>query len=270
MNFAETIFLGILQGVTEFFPISSSGHLVLAEHFFNLDVANLKSFDVVLHAGTLLALLILFWREWWGIVIGFWSLVIGAYDEEKRNSQKLFCQLVVATLPAAAVGLLFDDWIDEVTRGENFASIIAVFFLIVAVALFLAEKFGKKNSAKVSWKNVFQMGILQAAALLPGISRSGVTIAAGMFGGLKREVAAKFSFLMLAPATAGAVVLISKKVFDGELSLPPIEFVVVGFLVSAVSSFLFARLLLRLVKKYSLIWFAAYLVLAAAVLLMIR
>jgi undecaprenyl-diphosphatase len=91
-----------------------------------------------------------------------------------------------------------------------------------------------------------------------------------MFGGLKREVAAKFSFLMLAPATAGAVILISKKVFDGELSLPPMEFVVVGFLVSAVSSFLFASLLLRLVKKYSLIWFAVYLVLTAAVLLAIN
>ena len=270
MNFAEAIFLGILQGVTEFFPISSSGHLLLAEHFFTLPVENLKAFDVVLHAGTLLALLILFWREWWGMVLGSWFLVLGLKEKVDWGSLKLFEQLILATIPAAVVGLLLGDWIDEITRGENRVMIVAVFFLIVAVALFLAEKFGKKNSEKVSWKNVFQMGIFQAAALLPGISRSGVTIAAGMFGGLKREVAAKFSFLMLAPATAGAVILISKKVFDGELSLPPMEFVVVGFLVSAVSSFLFASLLLRLVKKYSLIWFAVYLVLTAAVLLAIN
>jgi len=263
MNFAEAIFLGILQGVTEFFPISSSGHLLLAEHFLNLDVANLKSFDVVLHAGTLLALLILFWKIWWQILRGF-------FFKAEKTGRDLFFKLVIVTIPVAVVGLLLGDWIDAVTREPEQTMIVACFFLVVAVLLFTAEKFGKQNATKIGWKQIIWMGIFQAAALFPGVSRSGATIAAGMFGGLKRELAAKFSFLMLAPATAGAVILISKKVFDGGLSLPPMDLVVVGFLVSAVSSFLFASLLLRLVKKYSLIWFAVYLVLAAAVLLAIN
>ena len=231
MNFESAIFLGALQGITEFFPISSSGHLLLAEHFFALDVANLKAFDVVLHAGTLVALLALFWREWFSIL------------KFQKSGRKLFGQLIVATIPAAAVGLFAGDAIDELTRGANLVPIVAGFFVVVALALFAAEKFGKQNSQKVGWKNIFAMSIFQAAALLPGVSRSGATIAAGMFFGLDRSTAARFSFLMLAPATAGAVILIGKKVADGELNLPPLEFTAVGFAFSAVVSFAAAAFL---------------------------
>ncbi len=266
MSFLLAIFLGVLQGITEFFPISSSGHLLIAEHFFELDVENLKAFDVVLHAGTLLALLALFWREWWGILFSSWQLLIGKLNEQNRESLQLFAKLIVATIPAAVIGLLCGDWIDQTTRGENRVILIIGFFLLVAVLLFAAERFGKKKLEKVGWKQVGWMGTMQALALLPGISRSGITIVSGMMSGLKREVAAKFSFLMLAPATAGAVILISKKVLAGELQLPPLELTLAGFIASAISSFLFASLLLKLVKKHSLIWFAGYLVLAAAVL----
>ena len=114
------------------------------------------------------------------------------------------------------------------------------------------------------------MGIFQALALFPGVSRSGSTIAAGMLTGVSRSAAARFSFLMLAPATAGAVILISKKVLAGELSLPPLELTLVGFFVSAISSFIFANLLLRFVKKHSLVWFSVYLLLASFTLFMIK
>ncbi|MFH1546136.1 MAG: undecaprenyl-diphosphate phosphatase [Patescibacteria group bacterium] len=267
MNFPLAAFLGILQGITEFFPISSSGHLLLAEHFFDLDVENLKAFDVVLHAGTLLALLVLFWREWVGMAVGSWQLAVGRLNEKNRESLQLLGKLAVVTIPAAFVGLLFGDWIDTTTRGENRVFLVAGFFILVAILLLAAEKFGRKNSEKVGWRNVVGMGIFQALALLPGISRSGATIAAGMLGGLSRSAAAKFSFLMLAPVTLGATILISKKVCAGELTLPPLEFTLVGFAVSAVSSFLFASLLLKFVKKYSLVWFAVYLILAAVVVL---
>jgi len=268
MTFGIAIFLGILQGITEFFPVSSSGHLLLAEHFFVLDVENLKAFDVVLHAGTLVALLALFWREWFGIAVGGWRLAIGKkLTEQNSENLKLFFQLIIATIPAAVIGLAFGDAIDEFTRGENRVSIVVGFFVLVAVALFFAEKFGKKNSEKVGWKNIFAMAISQSAALFPGVSRSGATIAAGMFSGLSRSVAAKFSFLMLAPVTAGAVILIAKKVVDGELYLPPTAFTLVGFAVSAVVSFAAAALLLRFVRKNSLVVFAIYLIFVAAVLL---
>lgn len=258
MNFFNTIFLGVLQGLTEFFPISSSGHLLLAEHFFGLPVESLKAFDVVLHAGTLVALLVLFWREWFSIL------------RFEKAGRRLFIQLIVATIPAALVGLLFGDAIDTLTRGENAASIVAVFFLVVATALFLAEKFGKQNSTKVGWKNIFAMSLFQAAALLPGISRSGATIAAGMFSGLSRSAAARFSFLMLAPATAGAILLILKKVLAGEMTLPPLQFTLVGFAVSALVSFACAAFLLRFVKKHSLKIFALYLIFVAAILFAIK
>ena len=267
MNLPLATFLGILQGITEFFPISSSGHLLLAEHFFGLDVENLKAFDVVLHAGTLFALAILFWREWTGIAVGGWRLAVGRLSEKNRENLRLLSKLAVATVPAALAGLLLGDWIDIITRGENRVFIVAVFFIIIALLLFIAEKFSRQKSEKIGWRNVIGMGVFQALALLPGISRSGATIAAGMLGGLSRSAAAKFSFLMLAPATLGAMILTLQKVYAGELILPSLEFTLTGFTVSAVSSFLFASLLLRFVKKHSLVWFAVYLVLAAMVLI---
>ncbi len=276
MNFGDVVFLGILQGVTEFFPVSSSGHLLLAENFLGLDVENLKAFDVVLHAGTLLALIALFWKEWWGMVRSFWFLLIGSKEKVERDSLKLFLKLAVATIPAAFVGLFFGDWIDEFTRGEQRVTIVASFFVIVAGLLVLAEWLNRRRNKMshistkekiAGWKQVAWMGFSQAFALLPGISRSGITIATGMSAGLSRSAAAKFSFLMLAPATAGAVILTSKKVFSGELALPSFEFTMVGFVVSAIASFIFASLLLRLVKRHSLIWFAVYLLVVAVVLI---
>lgn len=257
MTFGEVTFLGALQGITEFFPISSSGHLLLAEHFFALDVEHLKAFDVVLHGGTLLALLVLFWREWFSIL------------RLKKSGRQLFLQLIVATIPAAVIGLFLGDSMDELTRGPSGFVIVAGFFGLVAIVLFLAEKFSQQNSQKVGWKNVLIMGCCQAIALLPGISRSGSTIAAGMFSGLDRSTAAKFSFLMLAPATAGAVILILQKVWAGEMTLPPPDLTLVGFAVSAAVSFAVAAFLLSFVKKHSLKIFSLYLTFAAVVLFLL-
>ena len=262
MNYFIASFLGVLQGITEFFPISSSGHLLLAEHFMDLPVEHLKAFDVVLHAGTLLALLILFWQDWWSILRGF-------FVRSESAGRRLFAMLLLATAPAAVVGVLWGDWIDVTTRGAYLTTIVAVLFLVVAVLLSLAELRHAHTAHKkhiVGWREMAAMALFQAVALLPGVSRSGSTIAAGMLWGLDRATAARFSFLMLAPATAGAALLIGWQVWAGELTLPAIEFVVTGFLVSAVVSYAAAAALLAFVKKYSLAWFAGYLVLAAAAL----
>ena len=271
MDYPITIFLGALQGVTEFFPISSSGHLLLVEHFFDLPVESFKAFDVVLHGGTLLALLVLFWREWRGIAVGSWSLVFGKLNNDNKKSLKLLGWLVLATIPAAVVGLLLGDWIDNVTRGENRVLLVAGFFVLVAVVLLFAERkssnpLNPPYQGDLKPRQVVIMGLAQMFALLPGVSRSGVTIASGMLSGLSRSVAAKFSFLMLVPVTAGAVALITRKVLAGELSLPAIEFVITGFIVSALVSYFAASALLKFVKKHSLIVFAVYLVLMAGVL----
>jgi len=254
MSYPIVIFLGILQGITEFFPISSSGHLLLAENFLSLPVADLQAFDVVLHGGTLAALLILFWREWLGIL---------KFDKAGRN---FFLQLVVATIPAALAGVLLGDWMESATRGENRLWIVGGFFLCVAVLFFCAEKFSKQNSEKIGWKQIILMGVFQAIALLPGVSRSGSTIAAGMFTGLKREAAARFSFLMLVPVTFGAVVLIAKEFHDGKVTLPATGFVIAGFFSAAIVSYIAAAALLRFMKKHSLNVFGIYLIIAAGVL----
>lgn len=254
MSYPIVIFLGILQGITEFFPISSSGHLLLAESFLSLPVADLQAFDVVLHGGTLAALLVLFWREWLGIL---------KFDKAGRN---FFLQLVIATIPAALAGVFLGDWMETFTRGENRLWIVGSFFLLVALVFFLTEKFSKRNSEKIGWKQVIVMGLAQAVALLPGVSRSGSTIAAGMFSGLKREAAARFSFLMLAPVTFGAVVLIAKDFLEGKATLPPTNFVIVGFIAAAVTSYFAAETLLRFIKKHSLNVFGVYLIAAALTL----
>lgn len=265
MTYSLAAFLGALQGVTEFFPVSSSGHLLLAEHFFSLSVADLQAFDVVLHAGTLLALLLLFRREWAGIVVGGYRWISGKSKKEDRGNLKLFLQLIVVTLPAAIVGLVWGDAISEAMRGENRIILVAGFLAATAVVLFAAEKFSRQSvTRKVGWSQIVGMGFAQALALLPGVSRSGMTIAAGMLGGLSRATAARFSFLMLAPVTLGAAILIAGKVSAGELNLPAAQFTATGFAVSAVVSYIAAAALLKFVQKHSLKVFAAYLLAVAA------
>jgi undecaprenyl-diphosphatase len=266
MNFLLVIFLGILQGITEFFPISSSGHLVLAEKLFNLPVAELKAFDVVLHAGTLVALLIIFWREWQGIIIDSYKFLTCKIKPKNSTNLKLLAQLFVATLPICIVGFFWHTKIDLFSRGENSTFFIAICLAITAILLLLAEKFSQKKVGEISWKNVFWLGIFQASALLPGISRSGSTIAAGMFSGLTRATAAKFSFLMLAPATFGATILTFTQVFSGKLNLPPLRFVLVGFIVSIISSTIAAKFLLKFVQKNSLNIFVIYLFILVGIL----
>lgn len=263
MDYSITAFLGMLQGLTEFFPISSSGHLLLAEHFLDLPVENLKAFDVVLHAGTLVALLVLFWREWWGIIVGSYEFIV---QRKKNEGVQLLGYLVLATIPAALVGVLLGDWMDEITRGTNRVLLVAGFFVFVALLLLAAERFSSQKENKPRWKQVLWMSLFQALALLPGVSRSGSTIAAGMLSGLSRSAAARFSFLMLAPVTAGATLLTVLDVIKGELTLPPLDVVMVGFFVSALVSYLCAATLLKLVKKYSLAVFSIYLLIAAGIL----
>lgn len=284
MDFFSAIFLGALQGITEFLPISSSGHLILAEYFLVLPVANLAAFDVVLHGGTLLALIILFWREWWNILCGVSECLLQRQSTAGRESLMLFAKLVVATIPAAIIGLLWGDQLESVGRDSHQFFWSGVFFLIGAALLALAEWNHKRGNGffarlarwfekmrnpacdQPNWRQVIIMAIFQAIALLPAVSRSGSTIAAGMLAGLPRAAAARFSFLMLTPATAGAVILVAKDAASGQLVLPAWPYTLAGFTVSAVVSYGAARWLLGFVRQHSLLWFSGYLVCAAALL----
>lgn len=252
MSIFHSLLLGILQGLTEFIPVSSSGHLVLAENFLNLDVADDKFFDVVLHLGTSLALIVYFWKDWWGII----KSMVDFLNPATKNAGKDFAEarlgyyIVIGSIPAAIVGFTFNDYFDIYFR--NVLS-VSIFMIVIGTVFLLAEKV--KPRGELSARKTFLIGIAQAVALIPGISRSGITISAGMLQGVSRAKAARFSFMLGLPAILGAGLLSFLKLE----STPDWSLLSVGFLSSALVSFLAIRYMLAFLKNHTLHVFAYYL-----------
>lgn len=262
MSILQAAVLGLVQGLAEFLPISSSGHLILARAVMGIsdETASTGAFmmlDVLLHAGTLLAVLVVFWKDWWAIL-------------KNPFKSKTLLLLFIASLPALLAVVLLGDVIDSFFTGW----FLGVSFLVTAVFMLIAEK-ASQRSAK--WaehpegKHAIIMGLMQAVALLPGVSRSGSTLMGGVTSGLNRKSAAKFSFMMSAPAILGSLVFEGKEALEmgyfQELSLVP---TIVGVVVAAVSGYLAIRFMLRLINKVSLNWFALYVALLGLVILVLQ
>ncbi len=257
MNFFDAAILGALQGITEFLPISSSGHLILAEKFLNLDVESLKTFDVMLNLGTLLAVLIYFWKEVKGMIIALWKFIIRKLPTND-GSGRLIVYLIIGTIPAVILGL-FGDTIDFYFRNSKS---VTTMMLLVACVFILAEIFYKKVKIKKlevsTWKQALIIGVAQSFALVPGISRSGSTIVAGLFQGIERENVAKFSFLLSIPAVCGALILTGVKIIKHgtiEVTFGPLF---IGFITSFIFGILSVAFLMKFLKKHSLTVFAIY------------
>ncbi len=254
MNLFESLLLGIFQGITEFLPVSSSGHLALIEHFLGLPADQFLAFDAVLHGGTLVALFVLFWREIWEFV-----QVLFFPKKAKSETKKMMGFLIFATIPAAGIGFFFADFFESSRSPQS----IGLFFILSAIVFFLAEKklsHFPQHSEKISLFPALTAGIFQVFALFSGISRSGITTAAGLFWGIRREVATKFSFLMGLPIVFAATGLKSWEIVQGKTALNfGIAELAVGFLTSAIVGFFFAKFLLEFFKKNSLNGFAIYL-----------
>ena len=257
MTILEALILGIVQGVTEFLPISSSGHLVLGEELLGLEVANLKAFDVVVHLGSLLAILGYFWRDVWGMIL---ALIGRSKDSEYGILIKM---IILGTVPAVIVGLFFEDVIDGWFRN---VLAVGVWMTIIGGYFCFAEwrTKGKKRSEMNLGKS-FVVGLAQSLALVPGVSRSGSTIATGILLGVDRAKAARFSFLLGIPAIAGAGLLTGLKVLDGGGLGVGGGALVVGFFSSFVFGLLSVWWLMRFLKKRSLLVFAAYLLVVGGV-----
>lgn len=259
MPLFDVVLLALVQGLTEFLPVSSSGHLVVVRLLFGVNDAGGQVFDAFLHLGTLGAVLLYYWKVWVGI-----ARSITRHDEEGRDKRELFAKLAIATVPAAIVGYLFEDSISDYFRGPM---ALAVSFLFTAAVLFLSDYVSTKalTVSRARFSDALIIGVAQIIALVPAISRSGVTIAAGRARGLSRTQAAKFSFLMSAPIIAGAglhslVELIHTPVaVTGELFI--------GFLVSFLSGLAAIWLLMRFIERISFTPFAIYLCFVAAYLL---
>lgn len=237
MSIFQAIFLGILQGITEFLPISSSGHLVLAETFFKLDLAHLKDFDVAVHVASLLAILIYFWRD--------------------LIKPKYWTWLILGTIPAVIVGFTLEDQIDAIFRS---ALSVGIVIMILGAIFTIPEKFAQKPQ-KMTWWRVLLVGMAQAIAIIPGISRSGSTIFTGTFLGLKREEAARFSFMLGSIAIAGAGLLTVLDLSELSLSYSALA---AGCLASFATSLLAVWWLMKFLKKHSLRVFGIYLLVIGA------
>ena len=254
MGIIQAIVLGLLQGATEFIPVSSSGHLVLVPWLLGWGSPGLV-FDTVVHWGTLVAVLAYFWRDWLEL-IGAWLRGLVRWDWRDPLA-RLAWLLILGSIPAAVLGFLFEDFFESLF-GEP--AWVAFFLLVTAALLSLGELFGKRRRELVDlrWTDALLIGLAQASAIAPGISRSGATISTGLFRGLERDAAARFSFLLATPIIFGAGLF---KLTDlGAMADPggQILALVAGFLAAAVAGYVCIWVLLRYLQRGSLYPFAIY------------
>jgi undecaprenyl-diphosphatase len=262
----QALLIGIVQGLTEFLPISSSGHLIVVPYLFGWNDPFLTSlaFGVVLHVGTLVALLVYFWRDWARLVPAGLATIRDrsfAGDPDRK-----LAWMIAATMPPAIVaGLLLNDFFEEQVRQPV---LVALMLVVGAAILWTADRLGRRTSGmdRLGFGGAFLIGSAQALALVPGISRSGISISAGLALGLTREAAARFSFLMAAPIIAGAGAYEIRKLLVGETGVAaepgPL---VVGFLAAAISGLVAIAGLLRYLRGHPMTVFAAYRLVVAAI-----
>ena len=257
LELIEAIFLGIVQGLTEFLPVSSSGHLLLGQYFLGLDQARFGlSFDVALHLGTLVAVMVFFWRDLTRMAFAFLrSLRTRSLPADSDG--RLAYLVLASTVPAALIGYVLEDFFETAVRSPW----VVVFNLVLVGVLFiLGEAVGRRTrtASKLTFREAVGIGLAQAAALVPGVSRSGATITLGLFLGLRREEAARFSFLMSVPIIAGAGALQMVEVVSEGMSAYDALLFIIGFISSAVVGYLAIRFFLRFVVNHSLRAFAYY------------
>jgi undecaprenyl-diphosphatase len=254
MDILQAIVLGIIQGATEFIPVSSSGHLVLLPWLLGWDSPGLI-FDTVVHWGTLVAVLAYFWRDWYTLIVAWLrGLLRWKWTDP---SARLMWLLIAGTIPAALIGFLFEDFFGSLF-GEPVW--VCIFLLVTAALLTLSELLGQRNQVLDDLKvaDALLVGLGQAAAIAPGISRSGATIATGMFRGLERPAAARFSFLLSTPIILGAGLFELLDLFATPNPAAQLPVLVVGFLAAATVGYLCIWLLLRYLQRGSLYPFAIY------------
>ena len=263
MSLLSSILLGLIQGLTEFLPISSSGHLAIAEHFLGQAgvPATPDFFDVLLHLGTLVAVFVAYWQDIREMVVelidGVRDLAHGTTPNPIPPARRLILLIIVATLPLFAV-LLIKDWVEGLSNNIYF---VAGALIVTGFLLFASDrvKKGRKTERSATLRDVFLVGVAQAIATCPGISRSGTTITAGCFVGFDRKFAVRFSFLMSIPAVLGANILTLKDaITEGGIIAGDIPVYLVGVAVAAVVGYACIRLLKMIADKGRFGWFAYY------------
>jgi len=262
VSVAQALILGLIQGLSEFLPVSSSAHLTLAPWLFGWPDPGL-AFDVALHVGTLVAVLAFFQAQWIALIAAAWNIVVRRRVETEEERRVIF--LIVATIPGAIAGLALEKYAESTFRDPK---LIAIVLIVMGIVLWAVDRVAPQERplAAMRWTDALMIGLAQMFAIVPGVSRSGSTITAGRALRLTREGAAVFSFLMSMPIIAAASILKVPHVLKSEgLSLP----LVVGVLASAISGWLAITVLLRFVVRRSYGVFAVYRIVVGVIVLFI-
>jgi undecaprenyl-diphosphatase len=257
MDLWESFLLGVLQGITEFLPISSSGHLVLGQQLLQLDSNKGITFEIVVHFGSLLSIMFYYRRDLIKLIQQGWSLLMKPEILTKyslwSSDQRLILYILLSMIPALLVGVFLKSHIEVAFESPLWVSTM---LLITGMILF-STKFINRGTKELSSSNAFMIGLAQAVAILPGISRSGSTIAMAQHMGLSRDESARFSFLMVIPVIAGAMLLESFEISSADVSID-FTALLVGFISSALSGYLALILLIKVIKRFGIHWFAIY------------
>jgi undecaprenyl-diphosphatase len=266
MNYIQAFILGIVQGITEFLPISSSGHLVIVPYLLNWNIPSeqIFPFNVLIQLGTLVSVIIYFWKDLLEIIKNFMT---GIFESHPFTNEKtrLGWMIVIATIPASIGGFFLKDLVESA-----FESVFAVaaFLIVTAILLFIADKVGKNlyYMKDVNWKTALFIGIFQLFALFPGISRSGSTISGGVIKGLFRKEAARFSFLMSIPVMFGAGILSIKDLLEVPDLNQFLPVLLTGFITSGIVGYFSIHWLLNFLNKKSLVSFSVYCLIMAMII----
>ena len=250
MDILEAIILGAVQGLTEFLPVSSSGHLQLAKELMGIELEENLTFDVMLHAATVFSTIVVLWSE-------IWWLVKGVFSRGMNDEKRYFLKLVISMIPIGIVGFLLMDHIDALLASQYIMLVVGAMLLLTAALLSFAYYAKPRLKESISYRDAFVIGLSQAVASMPGLSRSGTTIATGLLLGNQKATVATFSFLMVLAPIIGQALL---DVVDGGFASSGIGFgaLAAGFISAFVVGCLACRFMINVVKRGKLIWFAIY------------
>ena len=265
MNVLQAIILGIIQGLAEFLPISSSGHLAIIQNLFHIETDTGLLFDVLLHIGTLTAIIVVFWKDIVKLIIEFFG-IIADFIRRFRDPdlivlssayRRFVLLIIVSTIPTAVLGFIGRDF---VAYASSTLLIPGIGLIITSILLFICDRIGdgRKGIKKITYLNAFEIGIAQGVATLPGISRSGATIAACLMLGIKKETAVKYSFIMSIPAVLGAAVLELKDAAGTSVEAGTVVAYIIGMVVSAVVGYFAIRVMINVVRRKRYLYFSIY------------
>lgn len=248
------LFLGLVQGISEPIPISSSGHLIIAQHLLGIEVKDL-SFEVIVNTASLIAVILVYKNQIAKLSVSSYQYIVKR-EETKKDDFNLVIYLIIGTIPAALFGLLFNDFI-----GENLKSTftVGIALLLTAISLFLIRNIkGTKDMKKIGWKEALLVGLGQSIALIPGVSRSGATVVTGMLTGMNRDTALMFSFLLYIPVSLGASILEIPDMFSQHITTDYLIAYAIAFVASLVGTYFALKWFIDVMKKGKLIYFSIY------------